>query len=104
MALDRGGVVAQRLGQNRNGGQLREFVKCAEPRGACAEDVTKPVAEVTGVDVAAVGVALGSNPHEHRRQHAARPSVLIPDGGPEVRKQSPRLEEGVLASNATPVG
>jgi hypothetical protein len=57
MALDRGGVVAQRLGQDRNGGQLREFVKCAESRGACAEDVTKSVAEVTGVDVAAGGVA-----------------------------------------------
>lgn len=37
MAFDRGGVAAQRLGQNRNGAQLREFVKPAEPRGACAE-------------------------------------------------------------------
>lgn len=32
-------------------------MKCAEPRGACAEDVTKSVAEVTGIDVAAGGVA-----------------------------------------------
>jgi hypothetical protein len=52
VAFDGRRVVSKRLGQDRNLGEFGELVQCAEPCGACAEDLTKSVAEVTSVDVA----------------------------------------------------
>jgi hypothetical protein len=57
VAFDGRRVISERLGQDRNWGEFGELVQRAKSRGSCAEDLTKSVAEVTGVDVAAAGVA-----------------------------------------------
>lgn len=53
MALDGGGGVAEGLGNDRYGCELRELMKRAESRRPSAENVLEAVTQVAGVDVAA---------------------------------------------------